>query len=28
LGAESIEKILDFIQQMQDSYDAIVVADY
>ncbi len=28
LGVESVEKILDFIQQMQDSYDAIVVADY
>jgi D-beta-D-heptose 7-phosphate kinase/D-beta-D-heptose 1-phosphate adenosyltransferase len=28
LGAESVEKILDFIQQMQDGYDAIVVADY
>jgi D-beta-D-heptose 7-phosphate kinase/D-beta-D-heptose 1-phosphate adenosyltransferase len=28
LGAESTEKILDFIQQMQDGYDAIIVADY
>jgi D-beta-D-heptose 7-phosphate kinase/D-beta-D-heptose 1-phosphate adenosyltransferase len=28
LGAESIEKILNFIKKMQDSYDAIVVADY
>ena len=28
LDADSIEKILDFIQQMQDGYEAIVVADY
>jgi D-beta-D-heptose 7-phosphate kinase/D-beta-D-heptose 1-phosphate adenosyltransferase len=28
LGVESVEKILHFIQRMQDSYDAIVVADY
>ena len=28
LETQSIEKILDFIQQMQDGYDAIVVADY
>ena len=28
LGVESVEKILDFIQRMQDGYDAIVVADY
>jgi D-beta-D-heptose 7-phosphate kinase/D-beta-D-heptose 1-phosphate adenosyltransferase len=28
LRADSVEKILDFIQQMQDGYEAIVVADY
>jgi rfaE bifunctional protein kinase chain/domain len=28
LDADSIEKILAFIQQMQDGYEAIVVADY
>ncbi|UCF56416.1 MAG: D-glycero-beta-D-manno-heptose-7-phosphate kinase [Deltaproteobacteria bacterium] len=28
LGSESVKRILDFIQQMQDSYDAVIVADY
>jgi rfaE bifunctional protein kinase chain/domain len=28
LETQSIKKILDFIQQMQDRYDAIIVADY